>query len=189
MKNKSSIVVTMVLVFMCGWARADWVTLNIFVDGVVIGEVPVDLREQQPVSLNGAVLLKLIEPYMAFEKVQRLNRQFTDDNSLSIEDLSRVGIGSEYSEKELALVLTIPLSMRVVKDFPLAMKRGRTGKSLYDKNFSGFFNYSLLGSYTVQSKPGITTRGEDPKEGAFAALTSPDTFWYSREYLVERIQP
>ena len=30
---------------------------------------------------------------------------------------------------------------------------------------------------------------QDPKEGAFTALTSPDTFWYSREYLVERIQP
>ena len=30
---------------------------------------------------------------------------------------------------------------------------------------------------------------QDPKEGTFAALTSPDTFWYSREYLVERIQP
>ncbi len=30
---------------------------------------------------------------------------------------------------------------------------------------------------------------QDPKEGTFAALMSPDTFWYSREYLVERIQP
>ena len=30
---------------------------------------------------------------------------------------------------------------------------------------------------------------QDAKEGAFAALTSPDTFWYSREYLVERLQP
>ena len=30
---------------------------------------------------------------------------------------------------------------------------------------------------------------QDPKEGAFAALTSPSTFWYSREYLVERAQP
>ncbi len=30
---------------------------------------------------------------------------------------------------------------------------------------------------------------QDPKEGTFAALTSPDTFWYSREYLVERILP
>ena len=30
---------------------------------------------------------------------------------------------------------------------------------------------------------------QDPKEGVWAALTSPDTFWYSQEYLVERIQP
>ncbi len=30
---------------------------------------------------------------------------------------------------------------------------------------------------------------QDPKEGAWAALTSPDTFWYSQEYLVERTQP
>jgi len=30
---------------------------------------------------------------------------------------------------------------------------------------------------------------QDPKEGTWAALTSPDTFWYSQEYLVERIQP
>jgi hypothetical protein len=30
---------------------------------------------------------------------------------------------------------------------------------------------------------------QDPQEGTFAALTSPDTFWYSREYLVERTQP
>jgi len=30
---------------------------------------------------------------------------------------------------------------------------------------------------------------QDPKEGTWAALTSPDTFWYSQEYLVERTQP
>ena len=30
---------------------------------------------------------------------------------------------------------------------------------------------------------------QDLKEGAFAALKSPDSFWYSREYLVERVQP
>jgi 4-amino-4-deoxy-L-arabinose transferase-like glycosyltransferase len=30
---------------------------------------------------------------------------------------------------------------------------------------------------------------QDPKEGTWAALVSPDTFWYSQEYLVERIQP
>lgn len=30
---------------------------------------------------------------------------------------------------------------------------------------------------------------QDPKEGAWAALKTPDTFWYSREYLVEKIQP
>jgi 4-amino-4-deoxy-L-arabinose transferase-like glycosyltransferase len=30
---------------------------------------------------------------------------------------------------------------------------------------------------------------QDAKEGTWAALTSPDTFWYSQEYLVERIQP
>ena len=28
---------------------------------------------------------------------------------------------------------------------------------------------------------------QDPKEGTWAALTSPDTFWYSQEYLVERL--
>lgn len=30
---------------------------------------------------------------------------------------------------------------------------------------------------------------QDPEEGTFAAMMSPDTFWYAREYLVERIQP
>jgi len=30
---------------------------------------------------------------------------------------------------------------------------------------------------------------QDPKEGTWAALSSPDTFWYSQEYLVERLQP
>ena len=30
---------------------------------------------------------------------------------------------------------------------------------------------------------------QDAKEGTWAALSSPDTFWYSQEYLVERIQP
>ncbi len=28
---------------------------------------------------------------------------------------------------------------------------------------------------------------QDPKEGSLAALSSPDTFWYSREFLVERL--
>lgn len=30
---------------------------------------------------------------------------------------------------------------------------------------------------------------QDPKEGTWAALKTPDTFWYSREYLVEKMQP
>ena len=30
---------------------------------------------------------------------------------------------------------------------------------------------------------------QDPKEGTWAALTAPDTFWYSQEYLVERSPP
>jgi len=30
---------------------------------------------------------------------------------------------------------------------------------------------------------------QDPKEGTWAAFTSPDTFWYSQEYLVERLHP
>jgi 4-amino-4-deoxy-L-arabinose transferase-like glycosyltransferase len=30
---------------------------------------------------------------------------------------------------------------------------------------------------------------QDPKEGTWAAVTSPDTFWYSQEYLVERLSP
>jgi hypothetical protein len=38
----------------------------------------------------------------------------------------------------------------------------------------------------IDSRWDIRSR-QDPKEGTLAALTSPDTFWYSREYLVERL--
>jgi hypothetical protein len=38
----------------------------------------------------------------------------------------------------------------------------------------------------IDSRWDIRSR-QDPKEGILAALTSPDTFWYSREYLVERL--
>jgi len=38
----------------------------------------------------------------------------------------------------------------------------------------------------IDSRWDIRSR-QDPKEGTFAALTSPSTFWYSREYLVERL--
>ena len=30
---------------------------------------------------------------------------------------------------------------------------------------------------------------QDPQEGSWAAITSPETFWYAREYLVERVGP
>jgi hypothetical protein len=30
---------------------------------------------------------------------------------------------------------------------------------------------------------------QDPKEGTWAAITSPDTFWYAKEYVVERLTP
>ena len=38
----------------------------------------------------------------------------------------------------------------------------------------------------IDSRWDIRSR-QDPKEGILAALTSPDTFWYSREYLVDRL--
>jgi len=30
---------------------------------------------------------------------------------------------------------------------------------------------------------------QDPSEGSWAALMTPDTFWYAKEYLVERSPP
>lgn len=148
--------------------HAEWVTLSIQVDGIFIGDVPVDIQPDGSVtSIGGAEFVNLLEPYLMDEKIQRIKKLMQPDQSLRIEDLNRIGIASVYSEKELDIVLTIPMEMRLVKDFPMFMKRGKAGLSLYNKDFSGYFNYSFLAGFTAKAKPTERTNRDDPKEGFF----------------------
>lgn len=166
-----------IILFLAVSADAEWIILSIIVDDVVIGEAPVNLSPTHKAeSINGTALIKLLEPFIIEEKNKRLNKLQQTDESISLEDLERVGISSQYLENDLQLSLTIPLDLRAIKDFPLSVKRAKAGLSLYNKDYSGYFNYSVLAGYTSHSKPAEFINKDEPKEGLFELVQNLNYF-------------
>lgn len=168
MKNSTFLWAQLLIFFLVIPAKAEWVTINIVVDDVVIGETPVAVAPLGKISdINGVGLMALLEPFVLEEKIKRIQKLMKSDESLSIEDLDRIGISSFFSERNLQLVLTIPNVMRSVKDFPLTIKRTKAGLSLYNKDYSGYFNFSLLAGFSAVSMPSTFVNKDEPKEGRF----------------------
>ena len=179
MKNSTFFWAQLLILFLVIPARAEWVTINIVVDNVVIGETPVAVAPLGKVTdINGVGLMALLEPFVLEEKTKRIQKLLKSDKSLSIEDLERVGINSVFSERDLQLILTIPNDMRSVKDFPLAIKRTKAGLSLYNKDYSGYFNFSVLAGFSAVSMPSTYINKAEPKEGRFEFVQNMSYFTF-----------
>lgn len=179
MKNSTFFRAPLLILFLVLPAQAEWVTINIVVDDVVIGETPVAVTPLGKITdVNGTGIMTLLEPFVQEEKIKRIQKLTKTDDSLSIEDLERVGIISVFSERELQLILTIPNNMRSVKDFPLTIKRTKAGLSLYNKDYSGYLNFSLLAGFSAVSMPSTFVNKEEPKEGRFEFVQNMNYFTF-----------
>lgn len=179
MINRTFFWAQLVIFFLVLPARAEWVTINIVVDDVVIGETPVAVAPQGNITdINGPGLMALLEPFVLEEKVKRIQKLMKPDESLSLEDLERIGIASAFSERDLQLILNIPNIMRSVKDFPLTIKRTKAGLSLYNKDYSGYFNFSLLAGYSAVSMSSTYINKNEPKEGRFELVQNMNYFTF-----------
>ena len=160
---------TISILILCLWAPAvfaDWVPLRISVDNVVIGDLSTDLNEKgDPVRVKGSDAIKLLEPFIQTDKVSRLRSLTEEDNSLTIDNLNRVGITTAFNEKELRMTFSIPLEMRAVKDYPVLFAQDKAGLGLYNNNYSGYLNLLGVAGYTTTSTPTGSTDGRVPLEG------------------------
>ena len=168
MKNRTFFWTQLLILFLAFPVHAEWITIDIVVEDIVIGEIPVDVAPTGKITnVNGVGLMALLEPFVLEDKIKRIHKLLKADESLSTDDLERVGISSIFSERDLQLILTIPNDMRSVKDFPLTIKRTKAGLSLYNKDYSGYFNFSFLAGYSAVSMPANFVNKDEPKEGLF----------------------
>jgi outer membrane usher protein len=147
-------------------AFADWVPLRLVIDKVFVGDINVDLpKKGEVVAVRGSQVVNMLSPYLQSDKVSRIRAQIKPDDVLALSDLARVGITSEFNEKELLITMTIPLEMRSVKDFPVILARNQTGVPVNDGFYSGYLNlYGLVG-YTTIDTPAIYNNQKNPVEG------------------------
>lgn len=190
MKNSWSSWAQLLILFFVFPAQAEWVTINIMVDNVIIGETPVAIAPLGKITdINGIGIIALLEPFVNEEKIKRIQKLIKPDESLSIEDLERVGIVSVFSERDLQLILTIPNEMRSVKDFPLTIKRTKAGLSLYNKDYSGYFNFSVLAGFSAVSMPSTFVNRDEPKEGRFELVQNMNYFTFETTANYKEFEP
>lgn len=153
--------------------HAEWIPLDIAVDTVVIGQVPLDVEtdeQGQPHARRIQVyrLADLLLPYLEASKIRSLRdlaERFSED--IALEELNRVGIRPVFDGNELRLNLEIPIDQRQVRDFPLYASRDKAGLGLQNKPYSGYLNYSVQTGYTDEERPAIPSGKRDPTEGQF----------------------
>lgn len=148
--------------------NADLIPVRIEIDNVIMGEITANLnKKREAVSVNGVQLINLLSPFVQLDKLNRIKTLIDADENITLENLSRVSIGSTYAEKDFKLTLVVPLEMRMVKDFPILVTKNNTGLVLYDKDFSGFLNLRGLFGYTDQSTPTLYSYQTLPIQGQF----------------------
>lgn len=147
-------------------AWADIVPVEVIVDDVVIGQISADLnKDREVLGVNGIQLTDMLNPYLQAGKITSI-KNFIDTNEIiSLTKLAQLDITSKYTEKEFKLVLSIPLEMRSVKDFPIFVTKNKTGLPMYNKYFSGYFNFRGLLGYSDSSTPVLYTYEKAPIQG------------------------
>lgn len=156
------------LSLLCSYSLAEPIPIRVIVDDVYVGEISADLgKRREALAVNGIQLVNILNPYIQSDKISRLKNLIDPNEFITLENLARVNITSKYEEKEFKLILIIPLEIRIVKDFPIQIKRHSTGLSMYNEPFSGFLNLRGLFGYSDQSTPTTYTYQKSPITGQF----------------------
>jgi|GEM_PF-6992807 len=156
---------------------AEWLPLRVSVDNIVIGDLNAELSKKgHPVAIKGSELLQKIGDYLQADKISRIKKFIDSADSLLLQNLTLVGITSSYTEKELKLILIIPLEMRVVKDFPVVIARNKTGLALYNDNYSGYLNLRGVLGHSDTSSPTLNTYEQAPVSGQFELVQNLNYF-------------
>ena len=156
----------LLLILTPGLAYADWVPLRLVIDKVFVGDINVDLpKKGEVVAVKGSEVLAVLSPYLQSEKVSRIKALVDTNDVLKLSDLSRVGISTNFNEKELTVTMGIPLELRAVKDFPVILARNQTGVPVNDGEYSGYLNLFGLVGYTTRSAPSFYDNQKNPAEG------------------------
>ncbi|MGZ3690345.1 MAG: fimbria/pilus outer membrane usher protein [Pseudobdellovibrio sp.] len=165
------------VLLLTGLARADWVPIRLSIDNVNVGDLNVNVDEKgKLISVKGDQLLNMIGSYLKDDKSESLTKSMAEDRTLSIANLENLGFTANYNDKELTMVLVIPLEMRSVKDFPLLMTKTSSGLDLEQKPYSGYLNISGLGSYTTHVTPQNSIDQKSPIEGQFELVQNFNIF-------------
>lgn len=150
------------------YSWAEKIPVRVVIDDVFVGEISADLgKKREVLGLNGVELVNMLNPFILSDKISRIKNLIEPNEFITLDNLARVDITAKYNEKEFKLVLSIPLESRIVKDFPIQIKRKSTGLSLYNKPFSGFFNMRGLFGYTDRSTPTSYLYQKSPIQGQF----------------------
>ncbi len=158
---------------------ADWLPLRVSVDKIIIGDLNSSLNAKgQATHVKGLDLVSLLDGYILQDKINRINKFIEPDGSLLLENLARVGILSEYNEKELSLILKIPLEIRIVKDFPVSISIKKAGLALYNKNYSGYLNVRGLVGYSDSSTPATYSYLKNPSSGQLELIQNLNYFTF-----------
>jgi outer membrane usher protein len=159
-------------------AQAEWVRISVVCDKAVIGEASVDIENNIVTHINGPELLPLVSPYLIDETIQALESLVQNNSSISIENLNKLNISTQFFEKSLELVLTLTPELRSLKSLPLGFKRSQAGLLTYDKPYSGYFNYSVLAGFTSDAQINPSVNSNDPKQGFFELVQNFNYFTF-----------
>lgn len=189
--SSRALILFYMLILLAYPAQAEWVRLSIVCDKAVIGEASVDIENNSVTQINGQELLLVTTPYLIDETSQSLENLVQKNSSVSIENLNKLNITTQFFENSLELVLTIPPELRSLKDFPLGYKRSQAGLLTHSKPFSGYFNYSLLTGFTSDAQINPSVNSDDPKQGFFELVQNFKyfTFETTAEYKEFEIKP
>ena len=149
------------------FALAESLPMRVMIDNIIVGDINANFGriKGQVTSVKAVDLIKLLQGNILPDKIDRIIKSIDVDGNLSLENLSRIGISSEYNEKELRITLVIPLEIRTVKDFPVSFSILKTGLPVFNKNYSGYLNFRGLGGYSDSSTPTAYTYLKSPGSG------------------------
>jgi outer membrane usher protein len=168
MKNCIRFGINLLILCLIGTAAfADNIPLRLQVDGVNLGDIPAVLNEKgKPTSVDANVLVNILKPFIQSDKIQRIiSLKEPSSDYITLDNVNRVGLATNYVENDLMLVLTIPLEMRSIKDYPVVFAQTRAGLGLENKNFSGYLNLRGTVSYSAQINPLVNYSNKNPGEG------------------------
>ena len=138
----------------------------LYVDGVSLGDVTVDIGPASELTaINYDELEKVLIQFVNQSRLERLKLNLRQDRFVSVKDIQRAGFGVNFEEKELRVLMDIPLEMRTIKDFPIMFQNEKVGKLLDDVSFSGYLNLRGSVSNNESTTSNTYTYVQNPAQG------------------------